>query len=55
MSKVKEADLLAYFVRTGSTDGSASSLEEVHMAKPELLRSVVENWSTIAPNIKAGK
>jgi hypothetical protein len=51
MSKKKEQDLLAYLVRVGSTDGSSATLEEVHMSQPHLLRTIVENWATVAANI----
>ena len=52
MSGVKEGELLTYLHATGSTDGSFGTLEELHMAKPELLTLVAESWQTHVPKIK---
>lgn len=52
MANVKEGVLLTYFHSIGATDGSFGTLEEVHMAKPELLSMVAEQWATHVPKIK---
>jgi hypothetical protein len=52
MSSIEEGQLLSYLSAIGETDGSFSTLEEVHMVNPALLTVLAENWQTHAPKIK---
>jgi recombination protein RecT len=45
IEKLKEGDVLDYWASSGNTDGSASSLEEVQISKPELVSWCAENWT----------
>lgn len=55
MGKIKEAAMLEYWQRTGATDGSHASLEEVMMSLPALVEQTAANFAPIAAKIKEGK
>lgn len=52
VSKVKEGSILDFMAQTGATDGSQTSLEEVQMTSPDVIKLVLNNWADIAKKIK---
>jgi hypothetical protein len=52
IGKVREGELLDYFAASGATDGSASSLEEVLMSFPDLVKTTVGNWKPVLEQIQ---
>lgn len=53
IEKLKEGDILDYWAASGNTDGSASSLEEVQISKPELVSWCAENWTEFLSKYRA--
>lgn len=52
VSKVKEGVLLGFLAETGSTDGSVSSLEELQISFPAVVKAACKDWAGIAKRIK---
>jgi recombinational DNA repair protein RecT len=51
MGKIKEGELLDFWAATGATDGSATSLEEVAMSSPDLIKGTAENFPPVVEQI----
>jgi recombination protein RecT len=53
MAKIKETSLLGFWSETGSTDGSQSTLEEVAVSAPNVMRLTHDQWGDISGRILA--
>lgn len=52
MGGIKETEMLEYWVATGATDGSHSSLEEVMIGLPTVVESTAAQFTPVAAKIK---
>ena len=55
MGHVQEGALLDFLANMGTTDGSYTSLEEIQLQQPDIIRLAYDNWQDIAAKIKAEK
>ncbi len=53
MGRIKEATLLAHWYATGATDGSQTTLEEVQMTQPEVMRVSFDKWADLSAALLA--
>lgn len=53
-NKVKEGKLLEHLTASGTTDGSHSSLDELAIAAPNVVKLLVEQWDAVLSQIHGG-
>jgi hypothetical protein len=55
VAKIKEGELLDYLASTGTSEGTSSSLEELQMTEPGIVKLCCDKWAEVVTKIQEAK